>query len=52
MSYNVIIISHFAKEARRIAKKHIGIKGDIANLINQLEENPFIGTELGHGFYK
>jgi mRNA-degrading endonuclease RelE of RelBE toxin-antitoxin system len=52
MSYNVVISSEFAKEAKRIAKKHIAIKTDIARLINQLEADPFIGTELGHGFYK
>jgi mRNA-degrading endonuclease RelE of RelBE toxin-antitoxin system len=29
MSYKVVIASEFAKEAKRIAKKHIGIKSDI-----------------------
>ena len=52
MSYNVVVSSEFAKEAKRIAKKHVGIKTDIANLINQLTVNPFMGTELGHSFYK
>ncbi len=52
MSYNVVISSEFSKEAKRIAKKHIGIKTDIASLIDQLKVNPFIGTDLGHNFYK
>src|SRR5215469_12559769 len=52
MSYKVVLTSEFAKEAKRIAKKHPGIKGDIAKLIAELAENPTIGTELGHNFYK
>jgi mRNA-degrading endonuclease RelE of RelBE toxin-antitoxin system len=52
MSYNVIITSEFAKETRRIAKKHIGIKADIARLIADLEINPTIGTDLGRNFFK
>jgi len=52
MSYKVVIASEFAKEAKRIAKKHIGIKADIAKLIADLAINPTMGTELGHNFYK
>ena len=52
MSYKVVIASEFAKEAKRIAKKHIGIKNDIAKLIAELSVNPTMGTELGNDFYK
>jgi mRNA-degrading endonuclease RelE of RelBE toxin-antitoxin system len=52
MSYRVVIASEFAKEAKRIAKKHKGIKADIAKLASELMINPFMGTELGHSFYK
>lgn len=52
MSFKVVITSEFAKEAKRIAKKHIGIKNDLAKLIADLTVNPTIGTELGHNFYK
>ncbi len=52
MSYKVVVASEFAKEAKRIAKKHVGIKSDIANLIADLQINPTMGTELGHDFYK
>ncbi|HWZ15332.1 MAG TPA: hypothetical protein VNW95_08860 [Mucilaginibacter sp.] len=52
MSYKVIIASEFAKEAKRIAKKHIGIKTDIAKLIEDLAINPTMGIQLGHDFYK
>jgi mRNA-degrading endonuclease RelE of RelBE toxin-antitoxin system len=52
MSYKIFITSEFAKKAKRIAKKHIGIKTDIAKLIADLAVNPTMGTELGHDFYK
>ncbi|MDB5142093.1 MAG: hypothetical protein JWQ66_806 [Mucilaginibacter sp.] len=52
MSYKVVIASEFAKEAKRIAKKHIGIKSDIAKLVADLAIDPTMGTELGHNFYK
>lgn len=52
MSYKVIVASEFAKQVKRIAKKHAGIKADIAKLITNLATNPTIGTQLGHDFYK
>jgi mRNA-degrading endonuclease RelE of RelBE toxin-antitoxin system len=52
MSYKVVIASEFAKEAKRIVKKHIGIKSDIAKLVADLATRPTMGTELGHNFYK
>ncbi len=52
MSYKIVIASEFAKEAKRIIKKHPGIKSDIAKLIANLTVNPGLGTELGHNFYK
>ena len=52
MSYKVVIAPEFAKEAKRIAKKHIGIKADIAKLIADLALDPTMETELGHNFYK
>lgn len=52
MSYKVLIAPEFAKEAKRIAKKHIGTKSDIAKLIAELSRGPVMGTNLGHNFYK
>lgn len=52
MNYKVVVTSEFAKEAKRIAKKHAGIKADIAKLIAQLTIDPLMGTELGNNFYK
>ncbi len=45
MNYSVKTTAYFDKEAKRIAKKHKGIKSDIAKLIDDLEINPTIGTD-------
>lgn len=52
MSYRVKTIPHFDREVKRIAKKHKGIKSDLAKLIEDLEKNPTIGTDLGQNIYK
>lgn len=52
MSYRVVATSDFAKEVKRIAKKHPGIKTAIADLIRELSDNPESGVSLGHRFYK
>jgi mRNA-degrading endonuclease RelE of RelBE toxin-antitoxin system len=52
MSYRIKTIPHFDNEVKRIAKKHKGIKSDIEKLIENLEKNPAIGTELGKNIYK
>lgn len=52
MSYSVKITPHFEKEVKRIAKKHKGIKADLAKLIDELEKNPTMGTDLGQNMYK
>ncbi|MEO7212738.1 type II toxin-antitoxin system RelE/ParE family toxin [Mucilaginibacter sp.] len=52
MSYKVKITAHFDKEIKRIAKKHKGVRTDLAALINDLKENPTKGTDIGGGYYK
>jgi len=52
MNCKVLVAPAFAKEAKRIARKHLGIKADIAKLIIELSANPTLGTDLGHNFYK
>jgi len=52
MNYKVVISSEFAREAKRIAKKHPGIKKDIGKLVAELTINPTLGTDLGNNFYK
>jgi hypothetical protein len=52
MNYSVKTSFYFDKEAKEIAKKHKGIKADIAKLIDDLEINPTMGSALGQNVYK
>lgn len=52
MSYQVESIENFEREAKRLKKKFPSLKEEIGNLIDSLEENPFIGTSMRDGFYK
>ncbi|GAB4011497.1 hypothetical protein GCM10028808_25210 [Spirosoma migulaei] len=51
MSYQVRTIDHFEQEAKRLKKFH-SLKDEIHQLIDELEENPFLGTSMRDGFYK
>ena len=52
MSFLVETIYHFEREARKLKKKFPSLKDEINQLIDDLEENPLLGTPLGNGFYK
>lgn len=52
MSYEVLSIPLFDKQAKRLAKKYISLKSDLAALIDELAVNPDKGIALGNGFYK
>lgn len=52
MNFKIVYTDHFEREFKRLAKKYRSIKYDLANLLNQLEENPTTGTPLGKDCYK
>jgi len=52
MSYSVISIRKFDKEAKRLVKKFPSLKKEIAALITSLETEPFQGNSIGHDCYK
>ena len=52
MSYSIKTLPDFDKEVKRIAKKHKGVKSDIAKLIADLEDDPLLGTNIGENLYK
>jgi len=52
MIYNVKTIPRFDKEIKRLAKKYTSLKNEYRELINELEENPEMGTSLGNNLYK
>lgn len=52
MSYSVIPIDRFKKEAKRLAKKYTSLKDDLLELSKTLSRNPQAGTPLGNNTYK
>ena len=52
MSYKIKTVPNFDRQAKQIAKKHKGLKMDLAKLINQLYKNPTQGIHLGNHLYK
>ena len=52
MSYRVETIENFEREAKRLKKKFRSLNDELNDLIDVLEENPFLGTLMHDGFYK
>lgn len=52
MSYNIELSANFKKEAKRLTKKYPSLKTELAELFEELEENPTTGTPLGNDIYK
>ena len=52
MSYNVVVTDGFKREAKKLVKKYKSLANEINTLIEQLEENPTMGTGLGNDCYK
>jgi mRNA-degrading endonuclease RelE of RelBE toxin-antitoxin system len=42
----------FQKEIKRLRKKYISLEDDYNNLVDDLEENPYLGTPIGNDCYK
>jgi len=52
MSFKVLSIPLFDKQAKRLAKKYPSFKNDLAELIENLSTNPEQGKPLGNNFFK
>ena len=52
MSYSIFTIPPFDKQLKKLSKKYPSIKGDYADFLDSLEDNPQQGTPLGKGCYK
>ena len=52
MNCNITYSPQFAKELKRLAKKYKSIKQDYADLLDELRNNPLIGTDLGNNLRK
>ncbi len=49
---NIIYTGHFRRDFKPLAKKHPSLKSDLAELGEQLRENPTQGIYLGKNCYK
>lgn len=52
MSYKIELSDNFKKEAKKLSKKYPSLKNELAELFEELEENPTKGTPLGNDVYK
>ena len=52
MSYNISLSDRFQKDAKRLSKRYASFKSDLLKLIQDLEENPIQGDNLGKSCYK
>lgn len=52
MSFDVIATDPFGRKLKRLAKKYKSIGSDLLAIIEELEENPTLGTPLGKNCFK
>lgn len=52
MNCNITATPRFKKELKRLGKHYKSLKEDYASLLNSLQANPFLGTDLGKGLRK
>jgi mRNA-degrading endonuclease RelE of RelBE toxin-antitoxin system len=52
MSYSIIPTHRFEKELKRLAKKFPSLKNEFAQFIEDISENPEMGTFIGNNCYK
>lgn len=52
MGFEVVAVTPFLKELKRLIRKYPSLKREIAQLADRLEREPALGTALGHGCRK
>ena len=52
MSYSVKITRNFEREAKPLVKKYASLRSELAELGEELSENPEKGDSLGNSLYK
>lgn len=52
MSYKVKSISVFERQTKNLLKKYTSLKGELLNLVAELNENPEQGIHIGKNCYK
>lgn len=52
MSFNIIATEPFERKLKRLAKKYKSLAADLTPVIDELTENPTLGTPIGKDCYK
>ncbi len=52
MNYKITLIDEFKRDAKKLLKKYISLKSELAELQQQLINNPKIGTLISENTYK
>lgn len=52
MSFEVIATKPFERKLKRLAKKHKSLKTDLLEVVEELSENPNLGTPIGSDCHK
>ncbi|MBO4314514.1 MAG: type II toxin-antitoxin system RelE/ParE family toxin [Prevotella sp.] len=52
MSYTIKTIAPFDKDFKRLRKRYRSLEADVLRLVAELQENPLMGADLGHGVHK
>ena len=52
MSFNIIASPRFKKEIKKLSKKYPSLKNEFAQLIQNLELKPTLGTNIGDNCFK
>ena len=52
MNYRIKVLPNFVKDIKRLSKKYPSIKQDYADLLDELQQNPYSGIDLCNGLRK
>ena len=52
MNYEVLTISVFEKQSKKLKKKYVSLKEDLLKLVLLLKTNPEFGTSIGKNCFK
>lgn len=52
MKFDIHTIPHFDQKFKKLAKKYKSLINDLAKLMEELKENPYVGADLGSGLRK
>lgn len=52
MSFNVVATEPFARKLKKLAKKYKSFKKDLTPIVEQLADEPTMGTPIGKDCYK